>query len=476
MELDRDANNPTKIKDFAPQDETAKSRKHRLRRVSGKILGGEHRTAKCGCTRCAEVVTVGVNKHGSANFNGVSTCGSIWTCPVCASKIASKRSVEVKELASAHQKTGFQIYMATFTIRHGLGDDLRHLRTTLASAWDQLVRSAAHKRLKERFNIIGYVKALEVTHGRAGWHPHLHVLFFTRGLSEEAQEVDYKKDFDEVFEMHESQLHAENRQRKRDKEEIWSEDEIQAKLTCEAGVLQRDLFRRWRQIMKKRKFSVDFKAFDFVKADDAETAAEYISKWGAGTEIAKGVEKSGKGSRSPWELLDSAGHGDEVAAQLFDEYAKGFHRARHLTYARGLRDLYELEEEQTDEQLAMLDDAPEYEDGGEVYRFDKSTWSDVVRAKLTGPILDATEYAHEHDECEASAIQELLISHGLSPSDLKPDHSWKVPIGIKSRKPNPLPRQAGSITEEMRFLEETYQLKRTNPAEYHRQYGRKLNG
>jgi hypothetical protein len=33
--------------------------------------------------------------------------------------------------------------------------------------------------LRDRFGLVGYVRATEVTHGRSGWHPHLHVLLMT---------------------------------------------------------------------------------------------------------------------------------------------------------------------------------------------------------------------------------------------------------------------------------------------------------
>ncbi|PLW75401.1 protein rep [Cohaesibacter celericrescens] len=254
MKLDRDANNPTTSIDQAPAYETAKSRKHRLRRVSGELLGGEHRTAKCGCTRCSEVVTVNANAHGKAGFKGVSTCGSIWTCPVCASKIAARRSVEVQELAKAHQKAGFSVYMATFTIDHGLGDDVRGLRTTLSQCWDQMTRSGAMKRLKDRFNIIGFVRALEITHGSHGWHPHLHVLWFTRPLDDE----NFCDDLVEKYEL---------------------DDLFETELEGEESVLKKMLFKRWQAVTAKRGHNASWNAFDLVKADDAAKAAEYVSKW-----------------------------------------------------------------------------------------------------------------------------------------------------------------------------------------------------
>ncbi|WP_146006503.1 hypothetical protein [Cohaesibacter celericrescens] len=80
----------------------------------------------------------------------------------------------------------------------------------------------------------------------------------------------------------------------------------------------------------------------------------------------------------------------------------------------------------------MMEDAPEYEDGGELYRFDKGTWSDVVKAKLTGRVLDAAEWAIEHDECAMSAIHDLLTDNGVAPSYIKPPEEFTG----KTRKTN----------------------------------------
>lgn len=360
------ANNPTGI----ARDETPRARRHRLRNTAGIVLGGEHRTSYCGRRRCAEVVTVNAKPNGRATYRGVFTCGSIWTCPECASKIASGRGKEVAGLVRAHEKAGFACYMNTLTIRHSLGDQCGELRKTLSWAWDQVLRSGAMRRIRDRYNIIGYVRSLEITHGANGWHPHLHVLWFARDLSE-------------ADEAHVSGA----------------------------------MFDRWVHVMARRGYEITEKGFDFKRAYNAETAAEYVAKWGTGAEIAKGAQKGGrKGGRSPWQLLDDADHGCNRSAALYLEYAKAFKGARHLTYSRGLRDLYQLEPEADDEQLALMDDgdAPEFEKGGELYRFDKSTWKDVIKSRLTAAVLAAAE----KNGCEG--VDGLLMDHGIPPSVERP--------------------------------------------------------
>lgn len=394
--IERRINPPTHMREDVPTEEDARSRRYRLRRVAGRVLGGEHRTSRCG--HCSSTQTVQVMKRptGRCGYQGVVTCGSIWTCPECASKISAKRSAEVCELVKAHRKAGGACYMGTLTMEHGLGDDCRILRETASWSWDQLIRSGAMRRLRDQYNIVGYVRSLEVTHGKHGWHPHLHVLFLARDMSREQQ-------------------------------------------TAVADAI----FERWKHVLERRKIKVARMAFDFQRATNDEAAAQYVAKWGAGTEIAKGSEKLGRAGRSPWQLLDDCHAGDDHAGRLFKEYAEAFHGARHLTYARGIRDMYGLRKQQQDEQLA-LDDFPEFEETIEVYRIDRQLWRHLVERNLTAQVLSAAEADGKY------GIDALLIRHGLAPShDRPPDHDRrrtpKATYGVKVQN-------YGGVREELRNL------------------------
>lgn len=380
-----------------PTDEDARARRYRLRRIAGEILGEEHRTKGCGAKPCASLVTVQKIGDRKAGYTGIYTCGSIWACPVCASKIAAKRSNEVSELVKAHTKAGQASYMATLTLEHGLGDSCEGLRKTVSWAWHQLLRSGAMRRLRDQYNIIGYVRSLEITHGKHGWHPHLHVLFLASNMTREAQTA------------------------------------------CGDAI-----FKRWQHVLQRRKYKACKVAFDFQRATNADKAAEYVAKWGAGTEIAKGSEKLGKAGRSPWQLLDDFNAGDEWAGNLYSEYVEAFHGARHLTYAQKIREFYGLRQAADDEQLALDDDLPEFEDGGEVYRIDLGLWGHIVKARLSAQVLSAA------DEGGAKAIDDLLIRHGLCPShDRPPDHTkYRTPQAANGVKV----QNHGGVRNELRNL------------------------
>lgn len=64
--------------------------------------------------------------------------------------------------------------MLTLTVRHALGDDLRHMRVRMADAWGRVQRLTSWRVLLA--SGAWFVRALEATHGRNGWHPHYHVL------------------------------------------------------------------------------------------------------------------------------------------------------------------------------------------------------------------------------------------------------------------------------------------------------------
>jgi hypothetical protein len=59
-----------------------------------------------------------------AGIEGLVTCGSVWLCPVCAAKVASKRAEELAQVLDAVHDAGGSAFMLTLTIRHSAGDRL----------------------------------------------------------------------------------------------------------------------------------------------------------------------------------------------------------------------------------------------------------------------------------------------------------------------------------------------------------------
>ena len=325
--------------------------RHSLRTRAGNLLESE-RLQGCGRKRTGPTVEMWRGCNGATHFRGVETCGSIWLCPVCSSKIAHKRSIEVQALADAHEKAGGAVYMATFTMRHHLFNRVADLKSTITKAWQKMQSGAPWGRLKNEHGISHAVRALEVTHGGNGWHPHLHVLLLT------------KKTLDDT----------------------------------EMELMKLDLFERWAAKIKSLKGTTEIGAFDLRKASSGIEAASYIAKWGAGHEIAKGAGKSASG-RSVWDLL-KASEFDPEAGRLFKEYAEAFKGARHLTYSKGSREAYDLRDPETDLELAIEGttggEKTDKETGevttaetGRIWMADSGTWNKCVKLKIIPLLLEA---------------------------------------------------------------------------------------
>ena len=295
-----------------PSKETQERRgiKYRLRATAAKILMFE-RVAKCGCQPILGHVDIRI-QEGNAFYAGIETCGSIWVCPVCAPKIAETRRLEVEQAISTHNASGGDAWMATLTIPHHKFQSARELRLAVAKTWRKVIAGSPWSRAKKRSGIIGMIRALEVTHGGNGWHPHLHVVLLLSGQARE-----------------------------------W-----------EAERLGEFIYLRWARFIEKDGFGECSKqAFSFKKAYSTKEVGDYLTKHGAGEEVARkawGVDaeltkpafKTGKsnGSRTPWQILQDAANGCKQSCALFREYGEAFKGAQQLTWTAGLKALYCVED------------------------------------------------------------------------------------------------------------------------------------
>jgi hypothetical protein len=165
------------------QEGRAMTARHDVRTKDGRTIEVPDRPGQCGVWLApgATMATVDVGHTpdgvAAARFGGLLRCSSIWACAMCSASIRNRRAVEVKEAAMAHLRAGGGLAMVTLTVRHHAGLALDPLWNTVAGAFRQLQSGA--KTLADQAGIVGYVRAIEVTHGRHGWHPHVHALLFT---------------------------------------------------------------------------------------------------------------------------------------------------------------------------------------------------------------------------------------------------------------------------------------------------------
>jgi len=203
--------------------------------------------------------------------------------------------------------------MVTVTFPHQRSDVLSDLLSKFRAALQSWRETRKYKDTKEAHGYVGHIRALEVTHGANGWHPHSHELWF----------ID-RSTFSDAF----------------------------------IARLQSILFREWKKAAKKAGFPAPSKEHG-LKVSRTFSAADYVSKfgtdqkWGAQRELTKAHLKTGKASsRTPWDLLETAADVPSDAS-LFREYALAFYGARQLVWSRGLKQAFGLQE-LTDEEIAEL--------------------------------------------------------------------------------------------------------------------------
>jgi len=265
----------------------------------------ERRQRACGlCSYDGDGVAVVVSEAGSGRFVGVQHCGSVWACPTCRAIITTKRAAEVRQVVESHG--GERAYLLTLTLAHESGDDLGPLRRGLGLSYRKLWSSAAGERLKAALGLDGSIRAMELTHGRNGWHPHIHALLL----------------LDRVLTL------------------------------SELARLEYAISKRWRAMVAKHvgeRFEPSQKHGADLRLADKHSG--YITK--LGLEMADPGTKKGRGkNRTPMQILaDLCNFWTAADARLWREYCRGMKGARQLMWSRGLRARHGIVE-RTDAELA----------------------------------------------------------------------------------------------------------------------------
>lgn len=284
-------------------------------------LSGVSRCRKCGRVTVSEDGSVQARQRGQViGYAGLATCGSVWACPVCNSKIQARRRLEVGAALSWALGIGGGAAFGAYTLRHHLGSDPDHLWRSLSKCWEAVTRDKTVRKTRAALAYVGTIRANECTVGGNGWHPHLHpVLLFARPVSAE-----------EVAVLHVAQFGA------------WQR--AAARLGIDApGLVAQDLH------------VVAGKDADGELADYFTKTTFTLSSEAVGWEMTSTQTKArsrGEG-RTPWDLLRSVrDNGDADDLDLWHQWEKFSHGKRALTWTKGLRRSAGLDVEKADEDVA----------------------------------------------------------------------------------------------------------------------------
>lgn len=228
--------------------------------------------------------------------------------------------------------------MLTLTARHDRSQSLDSLLDALTGAWAGVQKRRAGLALRDL--CVGWIRALEVTDGENGWHPHFHFLLLldpSRGAS--------RPRVAEVVE----QVGA-----------AWSE--LVLRRLGSSPSLER--------------------GSDLVWLGRDSKASRYVSK------VAKEVTLSDtKSGRDPFALLDDATAANAARFVSFAEAIKG---RQAIAWSRGLRDRLGLAEV-SDEQILEGEVGPQWFPLAVV--LPAADWNAALRAGAAHELLDELEAA-----------------------------------------------------------------------------------
>lgn len=313
-----------------------------LQSTARTVLGAEHRTSKCMCRKAPkqEIEILKSKEHNKASYKGLYVCASLWTCPICAAKISERRRMELVGALACAKAQGLHVKLLTLTVPHGMGDDVTALLEGIKKAWRSTTSNRDGKALRKLLGVKGTIRALEVTYGQNGFHPHLHVLLFL--------------EHDSTNQCVEGLFCP-----------LWQK-------ACTKAGLPRP------------------SDMHGCRVDDGSKAAAYASKWGLESEMTKNHTKQGKaGGMTPWDFLRAVLEDGPDAAKyraLFKVYADAFHGQRQLHWSKGLKALLEVGEV-SDEELAISDQDNCYV----LARLITPEWRAIMHARAQAAVLDTAE-------------------------------------------------------------------------------------
>ena len=328
--------------------QATRARAYAAHAAAAKLLPGT-RLAKC--HRVPWQATVGVQHSAArdrASYIGLTTCGSVSACPICARKVAERRRQELEAALAEAQRRGYQLLFLTMTVRHHKGDSCGQVLQWLTDARRRFRSGREWQSLKAVGPLLGYVSTLEVTVGENGWHPHCHEVWVLR----EPLDSEHLSLLTLRLVTH------------------W-----QNAVVASGGDVQRSYGLRLE-----------------VVGEHEDAVADYLLKggqWGVCDEMTKAHTKHARrAGRTVASLLDDYMAGDEESGRLYVEYVKALRGRRVHRWSSGLRRLLGLMPEQEDAEVAAQPD----EVAVTLAYLDLPEWRELRARGLVTALLDVADY------------------------------------------------------------------------------------
>jgi hypothetical protein len=297
-------------------------------------------------------------QKGKNYFSGLQHCASYWLCPVCAYKVAEQRAAELLQQVEIYRSQGKVIGFITLTAPHYKDESLKENTKFIIKGFDFCRQ---HRKVKTIF-YPQYVRALEITYGKNGFHPHLHNIMI----------FDNKEQFDQYSEA------------------------------------LKKLWINYITISGKSTKAIETRSFDAVTWDGkTKSITEYMTKfnhlpeqkrneiehdkkkYSIAQEMTKGQMKKANKGFTPFQILDSIIKGvkwpfEKDQTEIYKEYARDIKGHRMLQSSRGF---FTKVETMTDEDI-VKDDTVDLV----IYSIHVLLWRKLISKSLIADIIAAYDF------------------------------------------------------------------------------------
>lgn len=281
--------------------------------------------------------------EGKGSLRRTSRCNSSWACPVCSARRSASRTLALLPQVRAHMSAGGTCHLLTLTMAHHRGMPLGDGLDVLTKAWAGLTSGRAWAGPCKK-GVVQWVRGQDVTHGlRHGWHAHSHVLLLL------------------------GQGHG------------------------DGGEMAGFILARWQEQVEALGHRVSPDAQDHRRVDDPAKAAAYaVSPAAVYEPTAMAMKRARKdtGSRTPFEILESAVSGNKADAALWVEYVRTVKGRKQVSCSRGLK--LEMDDDLSPPELD-LDDEDADAAADIVAGIGREALAELDREGLTAPLLDLVE-------------------------------------------------------------------------------------
>jgi hypothetical protein len=298
----------------------------------------------------------------TAHVSGIRRCGSPWSCLLCAPVIRERRATEIDTGVSNHLALGGSALFVTFTLAHQLADALAPRLDAVTEALRHVLGGSPWTKRKQLLGYVGAIRAVEITDGANGWHPHNHaLLLFDRTLTD-AEVEDLR---------------------------CW-------------------MLGRWGGVVSRKGFgSINGHGLDVRRVTNASELSSYLTKidggWGVGLELARSDVKR----NSPLQHLHAfASTGDLASAARWLEYERATYGKRSLRWSPGLRGLLLGDEDEVSDQELAASEGLDLTYMRAV--IPREVWDPRVKSGTASALLEELEH-----------IGALILSMSINPQPLE---------------------------------------------------------